>query len=464
MYKKIASGDLCNVYLLVDGKGSVTSAVKKYKNRKSGVSYAALREINILKEIQHPNLIKIQKITFNDKLSIHLEYGGMTLSYYSEMLGSFDNRRDMLKCISFQLINGVHILHKYGIIHRDIKPDNLFVAIKKYPHLKIGDFGLAKKIRPGNLSPTVCTLNYRSPELLIAKDDSKVKYSYGLDIWSCACSLYEFLFCEDLFDGDDDMGILHDIIRKMCIEKSKIKLSDDISIDYVPKKDSVNYLDKMIDNGDKNLVLFKDMLKKMLEYEQKIRIASSELIKHEFLLNPDKKYSESSNDVQWEIVVVERDKLKIDENERNLAVDHIIEARDKYKTIKKRTVLVAIDIFDMYCMQTAVKSVDSLFIAYVCLYISSKFNDIDMLGMDVLEEYYKKNRILDYEKDILIKTNFTLRTVTLLDIYKHIKAENPNIRNKNSWNIICKLISNYKEIKNKKYGDVRKKLLEKLSI
>ena len=71
-------------------------------------------------------------------------------------------------------------MHSKNIIHRDIKPRNIFLG--KNNEVKVGDFGLATKLEfDGELKKTICgTPNYIAPEVL----DGKVGHSYEVDIWS----------------------------------------------------------------------------------------------------------------------------------------------------------------------------------------------------------------------------------------------------------------------------------------
>lgn len=518
MNTRVASGDLCEVYLCKNKNGHVTSAVKKYKTRKSGVSYAVLREINLLREIQHSNIIKINEITFDEKICIYLEYGGITLSNYSKQLNDYDSRNAQLKCIAYQLIKGISVMHKYKIIHRDIKPDNIFVTINDYPHLKIGDFGLAKKVKSGTLSPSVCTLNYRPPEVLV---ESKKIYSLSLDIWSIACTLFEFLFDRDLFVGKGNLGILNDILTKLCINNISIPVSNNKhikNIKYESKNtNTIKYLDIVFsDTFDKSAMSFKNLIENMLKYDPNQRITAFDALNHKFLKNADKSYIH--NDTRLEIVLFVRCNICISEASRNLAIDHIIEIKSKYKYIKKRTILCAIDIFDMFMSsymdinesdlpillddstkliknlntpkksktsktsKTSInencempktpkspkspKSQELILIAYICVYIASKFYDIDPWSLEHLtinfSKTFSKKKILEYEKLILVRINYRLCNINLLDIYESIIKEKPHKKTDKYWEIIIEIISNYRFIKNKEYDEIKKILSDKL--
>ena len=92
-----------------------------------------------------------------------------------------------VKYYIFHLINTVKYLHENNIIHRDLKLENLFLNGKM--ELKIGDFGLAKKLRQNETIKGVAgTLSYMAPEILQDKE-----YSYEVDIWAIGVIMYFLL-------------------------------------------------------------------------------------------------------------------------------------------------------------------------------------------------------------------------------------------------------------------------------
>ena len=96
-----------------------------------------------------------------------------------------------LKCIMFQILQGVHYLHAKGVIHRDIKGANILISSEGL--VKLADFGLARIFYPGDLKAQytnrVVTLWYRAPELLLGAKN----YSETVDTWSVGCVFAEMV-------------------------------------------------------------------------------------------------------------------------------------------------------------------------------------------------------------------------------------------------------------------------------
>ena len=117
---------------------------------------------------------------------------------------------DSISKYFFSILNGVNELHNLGILHRDIKPENLFLTNESDEYLKIGDFGLSRKISPKKkLTPQMVTIWYRCPELLL----NETKYSVGVDIYSIALCVIELMSGAPLLKGVSEIHQL-DLIKQ----------------------------------------------------------------------------------------------------------------------------------------------------------------------------------------------------------------------------------------------------------
>lgn len=113
-------------------------------------------EHEILSKIEHPNIIRIRESIIDEKqgamkLFQELAVGGDLFSYLSQdsqVLKALPESEAVVAL--YQICNGLYFLHRRGIVHRDLKLDNILVmgAPIRYPHLAIGDFGIAKQHLP----------------------------------------------------------------------------------------------------------------------------------------------------------------------------------------------------------------------------------------------------------------------------------------------------------------------------
>lgn len=132
-----------------DGKQPEQVAIKLIRKDtvppKSSRETKVFREINALKLLTHPNIVRLEEVIQNDK------YIGIVLEYASggELFDYILNHRylkDNIACRLFaQLISGVHYLHSKGIVHRDLKLENLL--LDKHKNIIITDFGFANSFK-----------------------------------------------------------------------------------------------------------------------------------------------------------------------------------------------------------------------------------------------------------------------------------------------------------------------------
>ncbi|PIK57022.1 cycling-dependent kinase 5 [Apostichopus japonicus] len=165
-----------------------------------GVPSSALREICLLKELSHRNIVHLHDILHSDKkLTLVFEYCDQDLKkYFDSCNGEIDP--DVVKSFMYQLLKGLAFCHSHHVLHRDLKPQNLL--INKNGELKLADFGLARAfgIPVRCYSAEVVTLWYRPPDVLFG---AKV-YTTSIDMWSAGCIFAEMANAgRPLFPGND---------------------------------------------------------------------------------------------------------------------------------------------------------------------------------------------------------------------------------------------------------------------
>lgn len=165
-----------------------------------GVPSSALREICLLKELKHKNIVRLYDVLHSDKkLTLVFEHCDQDLKKYFDSLNG-DIEMDVVKSFMYQLLRGLAFCHSHNVLHRDLKPQNLL--INKNGELKLADFGLARAfgIPVKCYSAEVVTLWYRPPDVLFG---AKL-YTTSIDMWSAGCIFAELANAgRPLFPGAD---------------------------------------------------------------------------------------------------------------------------------------------------------------------------------------------------------------------------------------------------------------------
>ncbi|KAF2070910.1 hypothetical protein CYY_007776 [Polysphondylium violaceum] len=207
----IGEGTYGIVYKGRDKKNGNIVAIKKIKmeQEKDGMPLTSLREIQLLKEMKHPNVVSLLEVVVGSSLdSIYLVFEYIEHDFAA--LIDFNNKpfkESEIKCFLLQLLRGIEYLHSHYIIHRDLKCSNLLYSDSGY--LKLADFGLARKFGYpiDNITPKVVTLWYRAPELLLGAE----KYSSSVDIWSIGCIFGELLLGYPLASAKNEIDQIRQI-------------------------------------------------------------------------------------------------------------------------------------------------------------------------------------------------------------------------------------------------------------
>ncbi|GLG96712.1 Cyclin-dependent kinase 5 homolog [Gryllus bimaculatus] len=218
-YEKVeflGEGQFATVYKARDIHHDNIVAVKKIKlgsraEAKDGINRTALREVKLLQELKHPNIINLMDV-FGHKSNVSLVFDFMDTDL--EVIikdNSIVLTPAHIKAYVLMTLQGLEYLHMNWILHRDLKPNNLLVNSNGI--LKIGDFGLAKFFGSPNRIYThqVVTRWYRSPELLFG---ARI-YGTGVDMWAVGCILAELLLRVPFLPGESDLDQLTRIFQAL---------------------------------------------------------------------------------------------------------------------------------------------------------------------------------------------------------------------------------------------------------
>lgn len=187
--EKIGEGTYGVVYKAKDRVTGEIIALKKIRleAEDEGIPSTAIREISLLKELQHPNIVRLYDVVHTErKLTLVFEFLDQDLKKYLDVCDS-GLGLPIMKSFLYQLLTGVAYCHHHRVLHRDLKPPNLL--INREGQLKLADFGLARAfgIPVRSYTHEVVTLWYRAPDVLLGSR----KYSTPVDIWSVGCIFAE---------------------------------------------------------------------------------------------------------------------------------------------------------------------------------------------------------------------------------------------------------------------------------
>uniref|UniRef100_A0AAX7U3Q6 non-specific serine/threonine protein kinase n=1 Tax=Astatotilapia calliptera TaxID=8154 RepID=A0AAX7U3Q6_ASTCA len=183
---------------------------RRSKSSRRGVTREDIeREVNILKEIQHPNVIALHEVFENKAeviLILELVAGGELFDFLAEKESlSEEEATQFLK----QILDGVHYLHSKRIAHFDLKPENIMLLNRSVPHprIKIIDFGLAHKIDFGNDFKNI----FGTPEFVAPEVVNYEPLGLEADMWSVGVITYILLSGASPFLGDNKQETLANV-------------------------------------------------------------------------------------------------------------------------------------------------------------------------------------------------------------------------------------------------------------
>jgi len=286
--EKIGEGTYGVVFKGKNTKTGEIVAMKKIRleSEDEGVPSTAIREISLLKELQHPNIVCLQDVLMQEaKLYLIFEFLTMDLKKYMDTNIPKDGQMDpkLTKSYTYQLLQGMLFCHQRRVLHRDMKPQNLL--IDKNGCIKIADFGLARAfgIPVRVYTHEVVTLWYRAPEVLLGSP----KYSCPIDIWSIGTIFAEMVNRRPLFQGDSEIDQLFRIFRVLRTPTEELWPGVTQLPDF--KASFPNWATMNLKNSMKKLEPSGlDLLEAMLVYDPSKRISAKKALLHPYFDDLDK--------------------------------------------------------------------------------------------------------------------------------------------------------------------------------
>ena len=296
---EIDKGKFGHVFLARRNKDDKKLAIKLIQKRNRNPEEYKINRwekdiFRLLQNIRHPNIIKCYDFFENDSqiffIYEYLSFGN--LKKYMQELKFYPtcfNTQTILNLTS-QLIDGIYILHKFGIIHRDIKITNIMIEINSpikksiisnsfgsselqityedisNVNVKIIDFGLSKVLGINETSnDPYGSLSFKAPEIILNQN-----YNFKVDIWALGISLYYIIYKIVPFEGGT-----RDEIKKKIINNPIIYYENDILSNVSYYHDFINEIDK--DSKESQSCILYSILKDCLVKNPKERFSIDEL-------------------------------------------------------------------------------------------------------------------------------------------------------------------------------------------
>eukprot|EP01055_Gregarina_sp_Pseudo9_P000520 Gregarina_sp_Pseudo_9__519@NODE_1332_length_1682_cov_43_081558_g1245_i0_p1_GENE_NODE_1332_length_1682_cov_43_081558_g1245_i0NODE_1332_length_1682_cov_43_081558_g1245_i0_p1_ORF_typecomplete_len392_score86_73Pkinase/PF00069_25/2e60Pkinase_Tyr/PF07714_17/3_9e40Kdo/PF06293_14/4_4e11Kinaselike/PF14531_6/5_1e11Pkinase_fungal/PF17667_1/5_3e09WaaY/PF06176_11/0_00023APH/PF01636_23/0_00077YrbLPhoP_reg/PF10707_9/4_2e02YrbLPhoP_reg/PF10707_9/0_022RIO1/PF01163_22/0_0069FTA2/PF13095_6/0_012Haspin_kinase/PF123 len=258
--------------------------------RSDGIPATTIKEVALLKDLKHDNIVELRAVSLNtDCFALIFEACETDLGHVLDTQirnETYMNRR-LVRDLMFQILSAIAYVHSKGILHRDVKPQNILLT-ERETRAKLADFGLACVY---DLSPphehkncSAITLWYRPPELLLGHS----KYSTDADIWSAGCVFAEMLATRTILNASTEIGQLRRIFGLLRIPPNVKKIYPELerltSLSRLINKQGPrleNLLPPIVDSWSI------DLLMKMLDLDPSKRISAEEALKHPYFSNSE---------------------------------------------------------------------------------------------------------------------------------------------------------------------------------
>jgi cyclin-dependent kinase len=200
---KVGEGTYGIVYKAKDRTTGQIVALKRIglDSEEEGVPCTAIREISLLKELKHPNIVRLFDVVHSEKkLTLVFEFLDLDLKKFLDLNSEGGADPATIRHFMRQLLEGIDFCHQRSVLHRDLKPQNLLISNDK--ELKLADFGLGRAfgIPVRKFTHEVVTLWYRSPDVLLGS----TTYGTPVDMWSIGCIFAEMATAHPIFAGKND--------------------------------------------------------------------------------------------------------------------------------------------------------------------------------------------------------------------------------------------------------------------
>ncbi|KAM3851616.1 myosin light chain kinase, smooth muscle isoform 2-T2 [Vipera latastei] len=206
--ERLGSGKFGQVFRLVEKKTGKVWAGKFFKAYSAKDKENIRQEISIMNCLHHPKLVQLVD-AFEEKANIVMVLELVSGGELFERIIDEDFELTERECIKYmkQISEGVQFIHKQGIVHLDLKPENIMCVNKTGTRIKLIDFGLARRLEnAGSLKVLFGTPEFVAPEVI-----NYEPIGYATDMWSIGVICYILVSGLSPFMGDNDNETLANV-------------------------------------------------------------------------------------------------------------------------------------------------------------------------------------------------------------------------------------------------------------
>ncbi|XP_042510787.1 mitogen-activated protein kinase 3-like [Macadamia integrifolia] len=277
-----AYGIVCSV---LNSETNEMVAIKKIANAFDNHMDAkrTLREIKLLRHLDHENIIGIRDVTPPPVRSafcdVYIATELMDTDLHQIIRSNQQLSEEHSQYFLYQILRGLKYIHSANVIHRDLKPSNLLLNANC--DLKICDFGLARPTSENEfMTEYVVTRWYRAPELLLNSSD----YTASIDVWSVGCIFMELMNRRPLFPGRDH-------VHQMRLLTELLGTPNESELGFVRNEDARRFIRQLSPHPRQPFAqIFPhvhpdaiDLIEKMLTFDPNRRITVEEALAHPYL-------------------------------------------------------------------------------------------------------------------------------------------------------------------------------------